>query len=28
VIGFGVLVLCYQASVTRWLGVLPAAQPE
>jgi hypothetical protein len=22
------LVLCYQASVTRWLGVLPAAQPE
>jgi len=20
--------LCYQASVTRWLGVLPAAQPE
>jgi len=24
----GMLVLCYQASVTRWLGVLPAAQPE
>lgn len=22
------LALCYQASVTRWLGVLPAAQPE
>ncbi|HEV2886123.1 MAG TPA: hypothetical protein VGX49_04370 [Jatrophihabitans sp.] len=22
------LVLCYQACVTRWLGVLPAAQPE
>ncbi|HEX8768617.1 MAG TPA: hypothetical protein VF714_09620 [Jatrophihabitans sp.] len=24
----GMLVLSYQASVTRWLGVLPAAQPE
>lgn len=24
----GMLALCYQASVTRWLGVLPAAQPE
>jgi len=24
----GMLVLCYHASVTRWLGVLPAAQPE
>src|SRR3954469_669491 len=24
----GMLVLAYQASVTRWLGVLPAAQPE
>jgi hypothetical protein len=22
------LALSYQASVTRWLGVLPAAQPE
>lgn len=22
------LALCYQASVTRWLGVLPAVQPE
>lgn len=24
----GMLALCYHASVTRWLGVLPAAQPE
>jgi hypothetical protein len=24
----GMLALCYQASVTRWLGVLPAVQPE
>jgi hypothetical protein len=24
----GMLALCYQASVTRWLGALPAAQPE
>jgi len=24
----GMLALAYQASVTRWLGVLPAAQPE
>lgn len=24
----GMLALCYQRSVTRWLGVLPAAQPE
>jgi hypothetical protein len=24
----GMLALSYQASVTRWLGVLPAAQPE
>jgi hypothetical protein len=24
----GMLVLCYQAGVTRWLGVLPPAQPE
>ncbi|HST47035.1 hypothetical protein [Jatrophihabitans sp.] len=27
-LSLGMLVLCYQASVTRWLGVLPAAQPE
>ena len=24
----GMLALCYQRSVTRWLGVLPAVQPE
>jgi hypothetical protein len=27
-LSLGMLVLSYQASVTRWLGVLPAAQPE
>jgi hypothetical protein len=27
-LSLGMLVLCYQARVTRWLGVLPAAQPE
>jgi hypothetical protein len=27
-LSLGMLMLCYQASVTRWLGVLPAAQPE
>jgi hypothetical protein len=27
-LSLGMLVLAYQASVTRWLGVLPAAQPE
>ncbi len=27
-LSLGMLVLCYQAGVTRWLGVLPAAQPE
>ena len=27
-LSLGMLALCYQASVTRWLGVLPAAQPE
>lgn len=27
-VSLGMLSLCYQASVTRWLGVLPAAQPE
>ena len=28
VASLAMLALCYQASVTRWLGVLPAAQPE
>ena len=28
VLSLGMLALSYQASVTRWLGVLPAAQPE
>jgi len=28
VLALGMLALSYQASVTRWLGVLPAAQPE
>lgn len=27
-LSLGMLMLCYQANVTRWLGVLPAAQPE
>jgi hypothetical protein len=27
-LAIGMLALCYQRSVTRWLGVLPAAQPE
>lgn len=27
-LSLGMLMLSYQASVTRWLGVLPAAQPE
>lgn len=27
-VGLAMLVLSYQARVTRWLGVLPAAQPE
>jgi hypothetical protein len=27
-LSLSMLALCYQASVTRWLGVLPAAQPE
>jgi hypothetical protein len=27
-LSLGMLALCYQAGVTRWLGVLPAAQPE
>lgn len=27
-LSLAMLALCYQASVTRWLGVLPAAQPE
>lgn len=27
-LSLSMLALCYQAGVTRWLGVLPAAQPE
>ncbi|MEO7261497.1 MAG: hypothetical protein ABI047_09625 [Jatrophihabitantaceae bacterium] len=27
-LSLSMLAMCYQASVTRWLGVLPAAQPE
>jgi hypothetical protein len=27
-LSIGMLVLGYQRSVTRWLGVLPAPQPE
>ena len=27
-LSLSMLALCYQASVTRWLGVLPAVQPE
>jgi len=28
VLTLAMLALCYQRRVTRWLGVLPAAQPE